>query len=57
MKRYEVTRHLMDGDFPRQYLYTLSIGCALQAGQRLSGVDWGQDQATAVNPFNSLPLS
>jgi len=32
----------MDGDFPRgTALYLVTVGCALQAGQRLSGVVWG----------------
>jgi hypothetical protein len=42
VKRYEVRRHPMDGDFPRgTALYLVTVGCALQAGQRLSGVVWG----------------
>ncbi len=42
MKRCEVTRQLMDGDFPRgTALYLVTVRCALQAGQRLSGVVWG----------------
>ena len=56
MKRYEVTRQLMDGDFPRPHRYTLSIRCALQAAQRLSEVVWGQCQATPYSLCDCLPL-
>ena len=58
MKQYEVRRHPMDGDFLRgTALYLVTFRCALQAGQRLSGVNREQSQAILVNLFNSLPLS
>ncbi len=48
MKRYEVIRHLLHGDFPSQHQYTISSGYALQAGQRLA--DCPPDSAQRLRP-------
>src|SRR6266702_3682076 len=53
VKRYEVIRHPMDGDFPRKRRYTSNCRVSLQAGQRLSGIDWGQGNLSQPLQYSS----
>ena len=55
MKRYEVIRHLMHGDFPWQHQYTLSSGCAHHAGQHLSEIGWKAMLSDSIQPLRSSP--
>ena len=52
MKRYEVLRHLLYGDFPRNQQYNDTSGCALQGRQRLSEV--GCRQANRLHPTSTI---
>ena len=56
MKRYEVTRQLIDGDFPRYHQYTDGYRVRTHSGQCLSGVGWGQCQASPDNLCDALSL-
>jgi hypothetical protein len=55
MKRYEVIRHLLHGDFPWQHQYTLSSGCAHHSGQRLSEVAWRAMPSDCMQPLRFSP--
>ena len=56
MKRYEVICHLLHADFPGHHQYTvICIGCAHQAGQRLSGVGRRAMPSDSIQPLRFSP--
>ncbi len=57
MKRYEVTRHQMGGDFSRNHpVYWFLSGVASKRVNACVGLYGGQCQVTSYNLFSAHPL-